>query len=143
MNCPCECHGRKAPALAVDAVLRVDGKILLIRRGNPPFQGYWALPGGFVECGETVEEAVIREIKEETNLEMVIEGILGVYSEPDRDPRGHVVSIVFMGSAEGEPSAGDDARESKLFDIDEVKKLRLAFDHRRIFGDYLKRVGLW
>ncbi len=143
MSCFCKCNGYEAPALTVDAVVEVEGKILLVRRGKEPFKGFWALPGGFVKCGETVEEAVVREIEEETGLRMVVKDILGVYSEPNRDPRGHVVSVCFLGSAEGVPRGGDDASEAKLFDISELKGLMLAFDHSRILRDYMERLKKW
>ncbi|MEM1874937.1 MAG: NUDIX hydrolase, partial [Candidatus Hadarchaeales archaeon] len=85
-----------SPRLAVDAVIKAKNGIVLVRRKNPPFRGKWALPGGFVKYGEKVEEALTREVKEETGLEVEIEKLLGVYSDPSRDPRGHVVSICFL-----------------------------------------------
>ncbi len=140
-ECFCRCRGKPAPALAVDAVLTLGERILLIRRGNEPFAGSWALPGGFVECGETVEQAVVREIREETGVEAAVEGVLGVYSEPDRDPRGHVVSVCFVLRGEGEPEAGSDAAEVGVFEPRVAASLPLAFDHRRIIMDYLERAG--
>ncbi|MDK2789758.1 MAG: 8-oxo-dGTP diphosphatase [Methanothermococcus sp.] len=133
----------KSPLLTVDGIIDVDNKIVLIKRKNPPFKDFWALPGGFVEYGETVENAVVREIKEETNLETTVKKLLGVYSDPDRDPRGHTVSIVYVLDPVGGTLKGaDDAKDAKLFDIDEIKKLKIAFDHQKIIDDYLKTINL-
>jgi len=139
VNCLCECNGHKAPALSVDAVVEVGGEILLVKRGEEPFAGSWALPGGFVECGEKVEEAVSREIKEETGMEIVVNDILGVYSAPGRDPRGHVVSVCFTAGARGSPQGGDDAEKAVFFPREEVLNMDLAFDHKDILRDYLGR----
>jgi len=121
------------PSIAVDGVLIKGDKILLIRRKNEPFKGRWALPGGFVEYGETVEEAVLREFEEEVGLKARIKKLLGVYSKPDRDPRGHVISIVFLLDAEGEAKAGDDAADARFFPLDNLPPL--AFDHEEIIRD--------
>jgi len=139
MDCFCICNGHKAPALTVDAVVRRDGKILLIKRKNDPFKGKWALPGGFVECGETTEGAIIREVKEETNVDIEVEGLLGVYSDPERDPRGHVVSVCYTGTVrrKGDERGGDDAEEAKFIDVKEIKNGDLAFDHFGIIKEYL------
>ena len=124
------------PALTVDGVLIEDGEILLIKRRNPPFQGKWALPGGFVEYGEMTEAAVVREVQEETGLKTEITGLLGVYSDPERDPRGHTVSVVyFLKRAGGKLKGGDDAKEASLFDLDKIPDL--AFDHEDIIEDAL------
>jgi len=139
MRCPCVCGSRPAPALAVDIVIEVGSRIVLIRRKHEPFAGSWALPGGFVECGERVEEAAKREAKEETNLEVDVKELLGVYSAPERDPRGHVVSICFIARGEGELKGKDDAAEARLFTLEEAIKLSLAFDHADIIKDYMKR----
>ncbi|WP_421077675.1 NUDIX hydrolase [Methanothermococcus sp. Ax23] len=129
----------KSPSLTVDGIIQIDDKILLIKRKNPPFKDSWAFPGGFVEYGETTENAVMREIYEETNLKTKIKHLLGVYSDPNRDPRGHTVSVVYiLEHIEGAPKGSDDAKEAKLFKIEEVKDLDLAFDHKKIFNDYLK-----
>ncbi len=125
------------PALTVDGVLIEEGKILLIRRGREPFKGKWALPGGFVEYGESVEDAVIREFKEETGLDAEIIKLLGVYSDPNRDPRGHTVSIVYMLKRKGgELKEGDDAAEVGFFPLDSLPEL--AFDHGKIIEDAIK-----
>lgn len=124
----------RGPRLTVDSLtLDPNGRVLLIRRGRPPFEGRWALPGGFVEIGETVEEACIRETREETGVDVEIESILGVFSRPDRDPRGHTVSIVFRCRPVGGSAAGgDDAAEARWFGPEEAKALPLAFDHAEI-----------
>jgi len=127
----------KKPSIAVDGIITKDEKILLIKRKNEPFKGKWALPGGFVEYGERVEEAVLREIKEETGLDAKIKKLLGVYSDPNRDPRGHTISIVFILEGKGKAKGGDDAEEAKFF---ELKKLPpLAFDHKKIVDDFCDR----
>lgn len=124
-------EARKKPSLTVDVVIRrADGSVVLVKRKNPPFQGFYALPGGFVEYGETVETAAVREAKEETGLDVKILRLIGVYSDPQRDPRGHVVSIVYLAEEEGGTmTASSDAQEVKAF-----KKIpeELAFDHRKI-----------
>jgi len=129
---------RESPALTVDAVILVKGRILLVRRRNPPFQGSYALPGGFVERGETVEAAVVRETEEETGLRTGVRRLLGVYSEPDRDPRGHTVTVAFeLEVLGGEMRAGDDASGLKLFGLNDLPEL--AFDHGRIISDFVRR----
>lgn len=115
------------PLLTVDILIGLCGKLVLIRRRNPPYQGYWALPGGFIEVGETVEEAAMREAHEETGLIVDLKGLVGVFSEPDRDPRGHTVSICFAAIGQGTPQASSDAQDVALFDIDDMPPL--AFDH--------------
>ena len=124
------------PLLAVDALIIGDLKsvqgVVLIKRKNPPYG--WALPGGFVDIGETVEQAVVREAKEETNLDFTIVELVGIYSKPDRDPRGHTVSIVYAGKAAGDMIAKDDATEISVFSIYELPEL--AFDHKDIIMNY-------
>ncbi|AEH06140.1 NUDIX domain-containing protein [Methanothermococcus okinawensis] len=133
----------KSPSLTVDGIVQIDDKILLIKRKNPPFKDFWAFPGGFVEYGETTENAVIREVQEETSLKTRIKHLLGVYSDPNRDPRGHTVSVVYvLEPIEGTIKGADDAKEAKLFKIEEVKNLNLAFDHKKIFEDYLNYLKL-
>lgn len=118
------------PLLTVDALIIYGGKIVLIRRKNPPFANQFALPGGFVEVGETVEEAAIREAKEETGLDIKLLKLLGVYSDPSRDPRGHTVSVCFLAIGRGNLKAGSDAKDTGLFSLNEIP--RLAFDHNKI-----------
>lgn len=127
----------RTPLLAVDAVIfNEEGKICLIKRKNPPFEAHWALPGGFVEIGETCEEAVHREVKEETALLIALKGLVGVYSKPDRDPRGHVVSIVYLARSSGEAKGGDDAQDAHWFSF--PLQVPLAFDHKIIIEDALR-----
>ena len=131
----------KTPYLAVDGVVRLwEGErfkgIVLIERRYEPF-GY-ALPGGFVEVGETVEKAVLREVKEETGLDAQIVKLLGVYSEPNRDPRFHVVSVVFVLDAYGEPVGGDDAKKAVVFPIEDLPFDKIVFDHAKILKDFLR-----
>jgi 8-oxo-dGTP diphosphatase len=118
------------PLLTVDAIIIHDSKIVFVRRKNAPFKGIFALPGGFVEVGETTEQSVVREALEETGLSIEIVKLLGVYSEPSRDPRGHTVSICYLAKGTGIPKAGSDAAEVALFAIDGIPKL--AFDHNNI-----------
>jgi 8-oxo-dGTP diphosphatase len=127
----------KTPALTVDIIIemqdRPDVPVVLIERRFPPFG--WALPGGFVDVGERLEDAARREAKEETGLDVELTLLLGCYSDPARDPRGHTVSAVYVGRSEGVPEARDDARNLKLFDP--TRTPPLAFDHARIIQDYL------
>jgi len=128
----------KSPRLAADGVILDNGKILLIKRGNEPFKNKWALPGGFVEYGEKVEDAAVREVFEETGLKTEIIDLVGIYSDPERDPRGHIVSAVFLlkllgGDLKGE----DDAADAKFFDLDQLPEL--SFDHDLVIKDVLKR----
>jgi 8-oxo-dGTP diphosphatase len=121
--------------LAVDAIVERPEGVLLIERRNPP--PGWALPGGFVEYGETVERAAARELEEETGL--VAESLeqFGVYSDPARDPRGHTVSVIFIVRARGAPRGGDDAKAARFFAWDALPPL--AFDHAQILRDYRNR----
>ena len=123
------------PRLTVDAVILDPGLgILLIRRGRPPFAGCWALPGGFVDLGETCEAACVREVREETGLEVSIVQLVGVYSDPSRDPRGHTVSAVYLcRPVGGEASAGDDASDARWWR--DLTGVDLAFDHRQVLDD--------
>ncbi len=127
--------GPETPKLMVDVVIPSGGEVVLIRRAGEPFAGRWALPGGFVEVGETVEEAAAREAAEETGLAVEMARLVGVYSEPERDPRGHNVSVAFLARVlSGELAAATDASEVALLDPSSVE---LAFDHRRIVDDAL------
>ncbi len=125
--------GPETPKIMVDVVIPSEGGIVLIRRASDPFEGQWALPGGFVEIGETVEAAATREAAEETGLVVELAGLVGVYSEPDRDPRGHNVSVAFLARVlGGDLAAATDAAEAAVLDPDSVE---LAFDHRSIIAD--------
>jgi len=125
------------PSLTVDGIVRQNDRLLLIRRKNPPFKGTYALPGGFVEYNEPVEKAVIREVKEETGLQTKINKLMGVYSSPDRDPRGHMVSTVFsLDVIGGSLKGGSDAEKAQYFDIRDLPEL--AFDHEDIIKDFLE-----
>lgn len=127
------------PSLTVDGMIIQNEKILLIKRKKPPFEGRYALPGGFVEYNEKVEEAVIREIKEETGLKTKIDRLVGVYSSPDRDPRGHIISTVFsLDVSGGKLNSGSDAESAEYFDLKDLPEL--AFDHEEIVEDYLEMV---
>jgi ADP-ribose pyrophosphatase YjhB (NUDIX family) len=128
------------PVPTVDIIIEVrDGRkrrgVVLVERRNPP--PGWALPGGFVDYGETLEAAAVREAREETSLEVQLLGQFRAYSDPGRDPRLHTISMVFLARASGEPRAGDDARAVAVVDPRD-RGLRLAFDHRRILDDYLE-----
>jgi len=127
------------PLLTVDAVIIYENKLVLIRRRNPPFQGLFALPGGFVEVGETVEAAIIREAKEETGLDIEIIKLLGVYSEPSRDPRGHTVSVVFLARGSGILKPDSDAIDLGLFNFTEIPGL--AFDHNKIIENAMSDIN--
>ncbi|MCX7895048.1 MAG: NUDIX hydrolase [Thermoanaerobaculum sp.] len=123
------------PKLTVDAVvLHPRQGVLLVQRKFPPFAGYWALPGGFVETGESCEEAVVREVFEETGVRVRVVALLGVYSQPGRDPRGHTVSVVYLCQPlTGQPQGGDDASRAQFFP--ELGAVPLAFDHGQILAD--------
>jgi 8-oxo-dGTP diphosphatase len=126
------------PSLTADIIIEMASgsgrKIVLVRRKNPP--PGWALPGGFVDYGETVEAAAIREAFEETGLKVNLVRQFHTYSEPGRDPRGHTVSVVFVATASGEPRGGDDASAAEAFDPTDLPA-DIAFDHRQIIQDYL------
>ena len=133
----------KNPTPTVDAIIQKNSQILLIERKKEPFKGYMVLPGGFVNEGERVEDAAKREVKEETSLDIVLLEILGVYSEPRRDPRGHVMSTVFIGkiskrSSKVDAIAQDDAAAIEWLDLKEVVDTKFGFDHGKIIADYIK-----
>ena len=137
MKCPkcnteISCHRNPTPT--VDIIIEVDEEIVLIERKNPPFG--WALPGGFVDYGESYETAALREAEEETNLKVRELRQFHTYSNPDRDPRQHTASTVFIGRADTSPEAGDDAARAGLFREDNLPQL--AFDHGKILQDYFK-----
>ncbi len=129
----------KNPALTVDVIIQKGDAILLVKRGNEPFKGKLALPGGFVEWNEKVEDAAVREVKEETGIEVKLRELLGVYSDPKRDPRRHVVTVVFVADAlHDRVIAGSDAENAAWVKPEEVKESELSFDHWKIIQDYLK-----
>lgn len=130
------------PLLSTDVIIRCetpDGTtgIVLIERKNDPIG--LALPGGFVDIGETVEAAAVREMREEVTLDVTLDGLHGVYSDPSRDHRGHTVSVVFLGSATGTPIAADDARQVFVYPETELPLDRLVFDHKKILEDYFAK----
>jgi len=124
------------PFPTVDIIIEVKGGIVLIQRKNPPYG--WAIPGGFVDYGETLEEAAVREAKEETNLDVELVSQLGAYSEPDRDPRQHTISFVFVARAEGKPEPKDDASDAGIFNMTSLPE-NMAFDHKEILSDYYEQ----
>ena len=131
----------KNPIPTVDIIIEVqreDGKegIVLIKRKNPPHG--WAIPGGFVDYGESLEEAAVREAKEETSLDVQLKKQLHTYSDPDRDPRQHTISTVFVASARGRPKAEDDAQEIGIFTKEEIN-FSIAFGHNKILTDYFEQ----
>ena len=129
------------PVPTVDIIIQLEDEygnvkpdeIVLIKRKNPPYG--WALPGGFVDYGETLEQAAIREAKEETSLDVILLRQFHTYSDPARDPRQHTISTVYIARAKGKPEANDDAREVKIFNICNVP-IDMAFDHAQIIEDY-------
>jgi len=131
-------HETQSPRVATDCIIIDEaGNLVLVRRRNEPFKGRYALPGGFVDAGETVEDACRREVKEETNLEIHDMRLVGVYSQPGRDPRGHVVSVVFRARADlAQLKAGDDAAQVEV--MENWRDRSLAFDHRQMIEDSLK-----
>jgi ADP-ribose pyrophosphatase YjhB (NUDIX family) len=124
------------PVPTVDIIIEITGRIVLIERKNPPHG--WALPGGFIEYGESAEDAARREAKEETGLELTELKQFHCYSDPKRDPRHHTISVVFIARASGQPMAGDDAAHLDLFDQNTLPE-KIAFDHRRILEDYFEK----
>jgi 8-oxo-dGTP diphosphatase len=121
------------PVVAVDVLIRKDDGYVFIKRKNEPYRGCWAIPGGLVEYGETVEQAAEREAKEETGLDVKLIRLVGVYSDPTRDPRGHCISIAYLAEVvSGELRAATDAKKAKIF---KRNPDNLAFDHSKIFED--------
>jgi len=125
----------EGPFVAVDAIIDIDGGIVIIERSNPPFG--WALPGGFVNNYESLEDAVRREMKEETHLELSDLKQFHAYSKPGRDPRFHAIGIVFTANGLGAPKAGDDAANLKIIKLTDIDKIQFAFDHKQVLEDYI------
>ena len=124
------------PAVTVDAIIELPGgKIVLVKRKNPPHG--WALPGGFVNYNESLEDAVVREAKEETCLDINLQEQFHAYGNPSRDPRQHIVTVAYIATANGKPKGADDAKEAKPFDPENLPE-PMAFDHRQIIEDYLQ-----
>jgi len=131
----------KCPIPTVDIIIEIKKKngqegIILIKRKNPPHG--WALPGGFVDIGESLEEAAVREAKEETSLDIKLISQFHTYSDPKRDPRKHTISTVYVAAAQGRPIAQDDAQDIGIFTEEEIN-FPLAFDHQKILADYFKQ----
>ena len=124
------------PFTTVDALIQLEEGIVIIKRSNPPFG--WALPGGFVDYGESLEDAVTREAKEETALDIYNIKQFHTYSAPGRDPRFHTIGTVFLAQAKGRPKAGDDAAGLKVIKEEDIKSMDFAFDHKEILEDYIK-----
>ncbi|NWF96908.1 MAG: NUDIX hydrolase [Candidatus Thorarchaeota archaeon] len=130
------------PTPTVDIAITDGKRILLVRRGIEPFKGRWVLPGGHVELGETVEDAAVREALEETGVKTQIIGLLGVYSAPDRDPRGHYITVTFVARpTEGEARGGDDAQEAQWRELGSLQSDELAFDHGLMIQDLRTWLG--
>jgi len=129
----------KNPIPTIDIIIEKEDKIVLIKRGAEPFKDMLAIPGGYVEWGETVEHASIREAKEETSLDVELTDLLGVYSDPERNPEKKSIAIVFIGKPiGGNLKAGDDATDAFWFNINEIESKEFAFDHKKILTDYLR-----
>ncbi|MCB1321864.1 MAG: NUDIX hydrolase [Leptospiraceae bacterium] len=126
------------PPISADVITEVGDSVVLIERKNPP--PGWAIPGGFVDHGESIEQAAMREMREEIGLDVELMSMLGVYSAPDRDPRGQTITTVFIGRAGHQPQAGDDASAAFLVPISELADhyCRLAFDHAVVLADYIR-----
>lgn len=132
----------KKPSVTTDIFIYDENfNFILIKRKNNPFKNHWALPGGFVDYGETVESAAIREAKEETSIDVELEYLVNVYSNQDRDPRGHTISITYTAKGEfGKRKADDDAIDIDIFSVEKLDKINLAFDHDKIIKDCLNIV---
>ncbi len=126
----------RGPYVTVDAIIEVPEGVILIKRSNPPYG--WALPGGFVDYNESLEEAVIREAKEETDMDLADIRQMHTYSAPERDPRFHTITTVFVARGIGRPQAGDDAKGLKIVKYGELMGCDYAFDHKKVVADYLE-----
>lgn len=134
------------PSITVDTVIFDESsdenkKFILIQRKNDPFKNQWAIPGGFVEYGETVENTAIRESKEETGIDIELKRLFNVYSKSDRDPRGHTITIVYLATGNvSDMKADTDARDIQLCSFEELSSLKIAFDHEKILTDILEKI---
>ncbi|UCE20447.1 MAG: NUDIX hydrolase [Gemmatimonadota bacterium] len=135
-HCGREFEEWQNPIPTVDIIIEIENGIVLIKRKNPPYG--WAIPGGFVDVGETVEEAAVREAREETSLEINLKRQFHTYSNPRRDPRHHSISTVFIAEATGTPKAEDDATEISIFTCEDLPE-PIAFDHSNILKDYFSQ----
>lgn len=138
-SCGTQIETYKNPFPAADVLVIRGDKVLLIERRNPPHG--WAIPGGFIEYGEDAESAARRELNEETGLEASSLELLGVYSNPSRDPRFHTITVVYLGEAAGEPRAADDALSARWFALNELPA-PLAFDHAQVIADAVNHLKL-
>lgn len=131
----------KKPSITTDIFIFDESfNFILIKRKNDPFKNYWALPGGFVDYGETVESAAIREAKEETSIDVELIDLVNVYSDPSRDSRGHTISVVYTAKGDfNARKADDDAIDIGIFSASEIGKINLAFDHDKIIKDCLNK----
>ena len=132
-HCGQEFEEWRNPIPTVDVIIEFEKGVLLIKRKNPPYG--WAIPGGFVDVGETVEDAAIREAREETSLDITLKRQFHTYSDPKRDPRHHTISTVFIAKATGTPKAADDATEIDIFTSENLPE-SIAFDHKHILQDF-------
>ena len=134
----------KIPSVTADIFIFDENlNFILIKRKNNPFKDYWALPGGFVEYGESVETAAIREAKEETSIDVELVDLVNVYSKPDRDPRGHTVTVAYTARGDFSSKRADsDAKDIGIFSKDEIDEIDIAFDHRQIIEDCLNKVNI-
>lgn len=143
----------KKPSITVDIIIfnknNIGGinknnknEFILIKRKNEPFKNYWAFPGGFIEYGETAESAAIREAKEETGVDVKLKKLIGVYSDPKRDPRGHTITIVYLAIGDfNEMKADSDASDVNMFSFDSIKSTKIAFDHKKILDDAFMEIN--
>ena len=131
----------KIPSLTTDIFIFDENfNFILIKRKNDPYKDCWALPGGFVEYGESVESAAVREAKEETSIDVELKDLVNVYSKPDRDPRGHTITIAFTAKGNfSDGKADDDASDIAIFSLEKLDEINIAFDHKQIIRDCLNK----